>query len=82
MQGVGVADGYVARLVEIVELPLQIRYGGVYHLETCNSNTSKFFKMISLSQRRYFIRLTLGVRIKNFICRHPGAKSHCADVQP
>ena len=59
MQGVGVADGYVARLVEIVELPLQFRYGGVYHLETCNFHTSKFCKMFSLSQRRYSIRLAL-----------------------
>ena len=33
MHGVGVADGYVTRLVEIVELPLQFRYGGVYHLD-------------------------------------------------
>ena len=33
MHSIGVSDGYVARLVEIVELPLQFRYGEVYHLD-------------------------------------------------
>ena len=60
MQGVGIADGYVARLVEIVELPLQFRYGWVYHLDRC-MYVFRYIKVLQnfcTYQCRYFTRLT------------------------